>query len=365
MKRTLRRYAVALLASCLVPLVACGGSETTTPGSGNVDPTNPSGTNDAGVSAPPAPDAADSEATPGAVACAPMNLEAYRGSSCFCGDACDCFVDVPFGDAATWTENNQTFKESIDIYLPKGSTTAKPLVLWAHPNGSTKAVGAGGPVAKNFGTPLLAEGFGFASVEFRHPAANADIQAPQTDIADAIQFLRCHANEIHLDAPRIAAVGRSRGTLTLLTTLKNDGANPTSPKPEARHSTRLRGVFAINAQTSYWGKWIGETFYDDASRPLFYAYYGEANYGHAVGEVSPDDPPVRLVYDSQRQTLPFAASECIPLGGDVDCVHLANFGDELCKAYTAAGIPDKCTVTYGVPANDLYAGIEFLKGVLQ
>lgn len=297
--------------------------------------------------------------------CAPIGLEAYRSTTCFCGDACDCYFDVPYGDRASWHEQttNSDLRQAIDIYLPKGQTAKTPLVFYAHANGNTKALEPGASAAKNIGQPLLERGVAFASVEFRHPYTNKDVSAPQMDLADATQFLRCHAEELNVDAPRMAAVGRSRGTLALLGALSNDRADSTSAKPEARESTRLRGVWGLNAQTSYWGKWIGETFYSDDTRGFFYAYYSQENFGHAIGEVTADDPPIHLSYDGELVTLPIDAGQCKQIGGTLDCVHLPNFGDEMCKAYAAAGIPDKCVTDYKVDL-DTVDVVPFLMNVL-
>jgi acetyl esterase/lipase len=294
-----------------------------------------------------------------------LDLEAYRGTDCFCGDACDCYLDVPYGDRATWVEGGMTLTQAIDLFVPRSPAADAPLVFWAHPNGSTKDFGAAGPLATDVALPLLSDGMLFASVEFRHPANDATPDAPPTDLADAVQFLRCHADTLGFDRERVAAIARSRGTLAIWTALQNDLADPESDDPLRRQSTRLRGVYAISAQTSYWGEWIASTFFDEASQPLVLAQLGPENRGHAVGDASADDPPVHIEYDSPLAELPLRATDCRSAGGDLDCVHLPNFGDELCDAYTAAGIGARCTVRYSVPTARLYqGGAAFLREVL-
>lgn len=308
-----------------------------------------------------APTDAGAPVTP--VACAAIDLSPYRSTDCFCGAACQCFLDVPYG-TATWREGGRDLAQTLDLYLPTSPASSAPLVLWAHPNGSTKTIGPATDLATSVAVPLLEGGTLFASIEFRHPVTNAAIGAPRTDLASAIQFLRCHAAEIGLDAPRMAAVGRSRGTLAIWTAVQNDLAIA-GAGPEATHSTRLRGVWAIAAQTSYWGEWIAEAFFDTASQPLLLAQLGPENHGHAVGDVGADDPPIELRYQDPLPALPLAATDCSSAGGPIDCLHLPAFGDALCAAYEDVGSGGRCNVRYGVASGALLDGaVDFLSTVL-
>lgn len=314
------------------------------------------------MDAPVPVDASDLDARV-ASACGSLDLEAWRGASCFCGAACDCYLDVPYGDA-TWSEGARTLHQTLDLYVPRARVGASPLVLWAHPNGSTKDVGPSSPLATTVATPLLSEGMLFVSVEFRHPAVNADIGAPRTDLATAIQFLRCHAEQLGFDPQRVAAIARSRGTLAVWTAVQDDLAVP-GAEGVAGQSTRLRGVYGVSAQTSYWGEWIADTFFDAASRDLVLSQIDPANLGHAVGDVTSDDPPMEIVYDAPLPALPLAATDCSVLGGSVDCTHLPAFGDALCDAYASAGIADRCVVRFDVASGRVYERAPaFLRRVL-
>lgn len=327
------------------------------------------GTRDAGareVDATVPADAAEVDAfVPPPVECGRLDLAAYRSSDCFCGDACNCYLDIPYGDRATWIERDVTLTQAIDLYVPRSPAPAAPLVVWAHPNETTKEVGPRSPLAIEVAVPLLEEGTIFASIEFRHPANASTPDAPRTDLADAIQFLRCQAADIGIDPERVAAIGRSRGTLAVWTAVQDDIADPSSDDPVARESSRVRGVYAINAQTSYWGEWIADAFFDEDSQPLVLASIGPENDGHAVGDVTADDPPIEIVYDAPLESLPIAARDCRTLGGTIDCLHLPNFGDALCAAYAAAGAGGRCHATYDVADEDLYEGaLPFLRSVL-
>jgi acetyl esterase/lipase len=293
-----------------------------------------------------------------------LDLEAYRSDTCFCGADCECFIDIPYDAGTTWMEGNKTFKQTFDLYRPRTTPVAAPMVIWAHANGSTKSVNPNAPLADQIAVPFLQSGGLFVSVEFRHPANAEPANAPRTDLARAIQTLRCHAPTMGLDPARIAGVGRSRGTLLVWTAVQDDLADASNSDPVLRQSTRLRGVYGMNAQTSYWGTYIAETYFDAASQPLVIAEQGPENNGHAIGDVSADDPPIHLEYNSPIQSLPLDANDCIPVGGMIDCVHLANFGKNFCDAYQAAGIGPRCTLVTN--AGDLNsAGLAFLNGVLE
>ena len=74
---------------------------------------------------------------------------------------------------------------------------------------------------------------------------------PVYDAARALQFLRYHAKALRIDRERIAATGFSAGgTTALWLALHDDLADPSSPDPIARESTRLRGADGPGAQTS-------------------------------------------------------------------------------------------------------------------
>lgn len=336
-----------LLTSCMVPTVEEDGG---------VLRDDAGSVTDAGIDAGP-------EVFDAGIGCPSIDLTPYRSSTCFCGTLCDCYLDVPYGAAAMWNEpsTRANVKQAIDLYVPKGTSPSGALVLWAHANGDDKTMSTSGALTTRVALPLLQAGTAFASVEFRHPAVNQAVQAPRTDISDAVQFLRCQAATLHFTPDRLAAIGRSRGTLAVWTAVQNDAADPQSTDPVKRQSTRLRGVWAMAAQTSYWGQWIGETFITDTSRQLFFAFFGTTNYGHAIGDVTPDDPPVRVVYEDPLQVVPFAATRC----QQIDCVHLPNFGDQLCKSYADAGIPDRCTSTYSLSPSAMYDAVPFLNSVLQ
>lgn len=70
--------------------------------------------------------------------------------------------------------------------------------------------------------------------------------------ARAVQFLRCHAQELNLDPTRIGATGASAGAgIALWLATHDDLAQTASEDPVQRHSTRLRAVYAGATQATY------------------------------------------------------------------------------------------------------------------
>lgn len=134
------------------------------------------------------------------------------------------------------------FRQTIDFYKAK-SDKPTPLVVSIHGGGWTGASKAQmlPPV-----TALLSRGISVASIGYRliydgrtdkvHP----ELAAPMLDAARALQFLRSKAGELNIDKERIAATGISAGAnSSLWLALHQDLADPSSPDPVARESTRV------------------------------------------------------------------------------------------------------------------------------
>ena len=164
---------------------------------------------------------------------------------------------------------------------------------------------------------LLDAGISVAAINYRYvsqaEAAGVfpPVKAPLEDAARALQFLRSKAEEWHVDSSRIAGTGESAGGCSALwLAYHDDMADPASPDPIARESTRLVCVAVRVPQTSldpqqmrewmpkigYGGHAFGkknfQEFFDarEELRPLIREY---SPYAH----VSADDPPVSLYYN--------------------------------------------------------------------
>lgn len=258
--------------------------------------------------------------------------------------------------SAEWNEptlGNKLLKQTFNLYRPQDAGTSKtPLVIYAHPNGKTKALSETSALYKALVPPALTAGFSFASIEFRHPVVNEDAWSPapvpHTDIARAIQFIRANADALGIDTRNIFVVGQSRGTLALWTILQDDMADPNSSDPVSRESTRGRAAWMVNAQTTYDGHEFSELFLVPRDRQFFNDTFDKehpkhAQFGSAIKSVNAGnqaDPPVVLRYDNEVVTKLLTLEELEAY----DPIHYPNFGPALCNAYKVAfGTGTRCT----------------------
>ena len=183
---------------------------------------------------------------------------------------------------------------------------------------------------------LLKNGISVMAINYR---LSPEVHFPThyMDCARAIQFARLHAKEWNLDPRLVGASGGSAGAGTSLWLgFHNDLADPKSPDPVLRESTRLTCMAVLGAQSTYDPRvikeWIGEAaanhpalqgFYglndDELDSPRAYKLYTEAS---PINYLTPDDPPVFLFYNEADRPLPPNA----PPGAGI---HHPNFGHKL------------------------------------
>jgi arylsulfatase A-like enzyme len=259
-------------------------------------------------------------------------------------------------------------KQVLDFWQAKSNGPA-PLLFFIHGGGWVGGNRMSGlpPLLK----PMLDHGVSVVSIEYRFIGdAMADgvtppVKAPMHDAARALQFVRSKAAEWNLDPTRVVASGGSAGSCTSLwLAFHDDLAQPDSPDPVARESTRLRGAAVINPQTSL----------DPAQMKEWTpnSYYG----GHAFGIVKPvKNQPVVLepgkfamdfeTFLARRDQLKGEIAEYSPyalanrnappiymyfrtppaLGEpQKDPTHSANFGVKLKERLDSLGVP--CELVY-------------------
>lgn len=273
--------------------------------------------------------------------------------------------DICYG-SAYWREptlGGKLLHQSFDFYPAKVAAGARgaPLVIWAHPNGMSKALPASSDLFKALVPPAMAAGFAFASVEYRHPVANenatSDGLVPHRDLGLALQFIRTNASALGIDPANVFFVGQSRGSLALWTALQDDMADPGSADAVERQSTRVNAVFAVNAQTTYDGSEFAAMFIVPRDRPTFIQDFNgkhprHAQFGSAIRSVNAGrqaDPPVMLRYDG----MPVPRFLTIEEMEQVDSLHYPNFGVALCAAYAIA---DRHAKRCDVDFNPAYEG---------
>jgi acetyl esterase/lipase len=224
-----------------------------------------------------------------------------------------------------------------------GQTGLTPLVVFFHGGGfrmGDKSSVPGWLIAR-----CQDAGISVASANYRL-SQDAPYPAPMCDGARAIQFLRHRAAQFGLDPDRIAASGNSAGAgIALWVGFHDDLADPRSPDPVARQSTRLLCLGVDGAQTSYDPRFIHQLiggrahehpalkwFYglphSELDTPKAHRLYEEAS---PITHVSAGDPPAILFYTEPDEPLPAGAR-------DGQGIHHPRFGRALKASLDPLGI---------------------------
>jgi len=232
-----------------------------------------------------------------------------------------------------------------------------PLVFVIHGgawrNGSKESIGRFVDTAA-----LLKEGISVVAINYRYIQIAQDlkppVKAPLHDAARALQFVRSKAAEWNIDKERIAAAGASAGACSSLWLLYHDDlADPKSPDPIARESTRLTCAAVNNAQTTLdprqMKEWTPNSKYGGHAFGIngFEAFLAERdNILPWIQEYSPyalvssDDPPVYLHYSKDSPAIGKPQK---------DPTHTANFGVKLQERCLELGL--KCELMYPGASN--------------
>ena len=203
------------------------------------------------------------------------------------------------------TEENVAYgnhpRQVIDFFKAE-SAKPTPVVLFIHGggwvNGDKTGVQNSLEIAK-----LLKNGISVVSVQYRMvPDAQKNgiqppVKWPLEDAKRALQFVRSKSTAWNIDKTRIAACGGSAGACSSLwLAMHDDMADPQSPDPVARESSRLWGAVVSGAQTSLDPKMTREWMPNMA--------YG----GHAFGfreEGQERTTEFQRFYDGRDKVLPW------------------------------------------------------------
>ena len=172
----------------------------------------------------------------------------------------------------------------MDVWLAKADKPT-PVVVFIH--GGSWESGSRGSVQKQGLASLLQAGISVISIDYRmlqvanRAGIKPPVKWPLSDAARALQFIRSKSAEWNLDKGRIGLMGVSAGGCSSLwLAMHDDMADPKSPDPVARESTRVACAGVIIAQTTLDPKQLFEWFKEPA--------YG----GHAFGFVKTKDKRV-------------------------------------------------------------------------
>lgn len=197
-----------------------------------------------------------------------------------------------------------------------GRTGGTPLVVFFHGGGFRQGDKASVPA--DLVVKCLTAGIAVASANYRL-SRDAPYPAPMRDGARAIQYLRLHAAEFGIDPARLAASGSSAGAgIALWVGFHDDLADPKSPDPVLRQSSRVACLGVDGAQTSYDPRFIQRLIGGRAhEHSALAAFYGLADSemrtpgahrlfedASPINHASVGDPPVILFYTEPDQPLP-------------------------------------------------------------
>lgn len=252
-------------------------------------------------------------------------------------DSTRVWLDIPYG-SASWAEptlGGTTLYQALDIEIPSGSAPVAgwPVVMYYHANGSTKTVPGSGVLA-TCKAEILAEGFAFVGVEFRHPVVNVSEGAPHQDVGFATQYVRAMADAFDLDTNNVYALCHSRGSLALWQGLQADMANGGASTYEGRQSSYIKGIWAYNPQTTYDTEQFADLFVlPGADTTTFLAANpNDARWGSAItsAATAPNYPLLAI----HTETAYFGTPQDAVTADDV---HYPDMVSALRDAYVTAG----------------------------
>jgi len=223
-----------------------------------------------------------------------------------------------------------------------------PLVFYIHGGGWRS-----GSKESNKGPhlTLLDQGVSYVSINYRLARGDDTLPCSLHDAARALQFVRHKAGEWNIDPERIVASGGSAGGCSSLWLAYHDDlADPDSKDPVARQSTRILGAAAVKAQTTIDPWLVDERLGSTASRhEMIWATVGAPDFetlledwdqykarsleASPLTHLSPDDPPVFIVYDADTPAPP-----------ERDGIHHVEFGRILKERCEPLDLD--CTIAY-------------------
>lgn len=202
-------------------------------------------------------------------------------------------------------------QQVLDLELPAAGGGPAPVVVYFH--GGAFVGGDKRPCVPHFVALLAARHIAVACVDYRL-APRATYPAPMLDGARAVQWLRAHASRYGLDPSRVALMGLSAGAgIALWVAMHDDLAQPDSPDPVLRQSTRVAAVVTGNAQATYDAAEIMRDLHTRQVPKFLADLYGsgsvaalsDARYAAAERDASPThnmhagEPPVLAFYASR------------------------------------------------------------------
>ena len=207
---------------------------------------------------------------------------------------------------------------SLDIYAPSTKPERPiPVIVWVHGGGWR----GGSKERINRSLPILSEGYGLASVEYRlsgealFPAAIADVKA-------AFRWVRANASTYGFDPARMGAWGSSAGghLVALLGTAHDIAEWDTIHEENLGVSSRPDAVCNWFGPTDFlrMNDFPGRIDHDSPDSPEskfiggpIQANQQKAQSANPISYVTQDDPPMLHMHGELDQSVPFNQSELL------------------------------------------------------
>jgi acetyl esterase/lipase len=274
----------------------------------------------------------------------------------------------PAPTVADYAYGTESERQKFDFWKAE-SAAPTPLVLLIHGGGWVNGQ------KESYGTstiqPYLDAGVSVAAINYRFIAQAMEqkveppVKACVRDAARALQTIRSKAKEWNVDPARVGATGGSAGACTSLwLALHDDLADPSSPDPVARQSSRLAAAAVSGAQTSLdpreLREWMPNATY--AGHAFGFAEKGRTRATEfklliesrekvlpwireysPIELVSKDDPPLYLDYPNQKTPPVLGQNEPDP-------THSALYGLQLAERAKPLGV--ECVVAFPAGGKD-------------
>ncbi len=260
---------------------------------------------------------------------------------------------TPFANAqiiANYTDvdyvGNNYIKQKMDIYIPAGTTTKKPLIVFIHGGGW-----AGGAKNQNtipFFTGMYNAGYICADINYRL-SGDSLFPAQIYDCKTAIRFLKAHASQYFIDTCNVGLMGMSAGGHLASLLATSYGYTPF----EGKHLGSTGSTSRVHAVVSLYG------IYDFLSADGQMAQ--SCTSGTPLVHDSPTSPETQLLgcqisicppKSNAANPMTYITANCPPFylaHGMTDCTVPYGQSNELYNSLIAAGVSASVALAPGQP----------------
>ena len=248
----------------------------------------------------------------------------------------------------------------LDFWQAPAATSANPTPVVVYIHGGGFITGDKSRVRRDaIVLQCLDAGVSFAAINYRYLATTTSLPDLLRDCGRAVQFLRSHAGDWHIDKARVASFGESGGAgASLWLAFHADLADPKNSDPILRESTRLACVGATSPQFSYdIARWFDE-FGKNLMLRLAGSYTTQLLYGLDEETALESEAGKKIRADCDMLRLATKEASPVFLGVTLPAGDIANTNQLLHHPRHAQLLYDRCRelgipVVANIPAFDI------------